>query len=166
MNSQKKHFTENLQRNKVQAFISDSSLHSNSQRAMKFNELVKLFEPIERTLHLSVTSICSLAEFYNENPELVTCVFSVYHLSRLLLHASMVPLLSGCSVGTPAERDSAQENNGAALQQAVSFVKLLQQVIANDLDITRLWPFIGYGAFVAGSVFVVKLFSMLPIHIY
>lgn len=78
----------------------------------------------------------------------------------------MVPLLSGCSVGTPAERDAAQENDGAALQQAVSFVKLLQQVIANDLDITRLWPLIGYGAFVTGSVFVVKLFSMFPIHIY
>ncbi|OCK82499.1 hypothetical protein K432DRAFT_433461 [Lepidopterella palustris CBS 459.81] len=140
---------------KVQAFISDSPIRSKSQRTNQLNRLVELFDPIERSIHLLLTDLCSRAEFYDESPELLTSVCSIYHLSRLLMHASMVPILSVCPAESPASRESVRKNTEMVLQQATGFAELLQQFVAKDLDMTRLWPFSGYGAFVAGSVFVV-----------
>jgi hypothetical protein len=48
------------------------------------------------------------------------------------------------------------KNVEMVLQQAIAFVELLQQLVAKDLDMARLWPFSGYSSFVAGSVFVVR----------
>ncbi|KAI9744383.1 MAG: hypothetical protein M1818_001912 [Claussenomyces sp. TS43310] len=140
---------------KVQAFISDSSMRSNSQRTNQLSKLVELFDPIERSIHLPLTDLCSRAEFYDESPELLTSVCSMYHLSRLLMHASMVPILSGYPVESPTSRESVQKNAEMVLQQATEFAELLQQFFAKDLDMTRLWPFSGYGAFVVGNVFMV-----------
>ncbi|KAI5868236.1 hypothetical protein GGS23DRAFT_544613 [Durotheca rogersii] len=146
----------------VQVFISESSRFSSTQRTTKLEKLVKLFEPIELSLHLPLTDICARAEFYDESSELLTSVCSVYYLSRLLMHASMVPMLSGCAEELLDSRESVRGNLDLALQHACRFAALLQQFVAEDLDITRLWPFIGYGAFVAGSVFMVYSNTVQP----
>ena len=72
------------------------------------------------------------------------------------MHASLVPILSGHPVDLPESRESVRKNAEIVLQQAKDFAALLRQFVAKDLDITRLWSFSGYGAFVAGSVFVVR----------
>jgi hypothetical protein len=128
----------------------------NSQRTPQLDKLVELFDPIERSIHLPLTDFCSRTKFYDKSPEILTSVCSMYYLSRLLMYASIVPILSGCPVESPASRESVRKNVEIVLQQAIAFVELLQQLVAKDLDMTRLWPFSGYTAFMAGSVFVVR----------
>lgn len=88
----------------------------------------------------------------------------MYHVSRLLMHASMVPAFSGYPVESEASRESVLKHVEMVLQQAVSFTKLLQQFVAKDLDMTRLWPFSGYGASVVGSVFLVRNLVIRTLH--
>jgi hypothetical protein len=128
---------------------------SNSRRANQLNKLIEFFDPIECSIQLPLRDLCSRAEFYDESPELLTSVCSMYYLSRLLMHASMVPILSGRPVESPAAGERVKKKVEMVLQQAIAFVELLQQLVSKDLDMTRLWPFSGYAAFVAGSVFVV-----------
>ena len=121
-----------------------------------FNALLKLLDPIERSIGLPLTDMCSQARHYDQDPELLVSVCSVYYLSRLLLHASMVPVLSGCPVESPSAMEFVRVNASIVLEQALAFEKLLEQLIAHDLDVTRLWHFSGYGAFVTGTVFIVS----------
>ena len=141
----------------MQAFISDSAMRTNSQRTYQFDELNKLFGPIERSIQLTLTDLCSQAQFYDESPELLTSICSMYYLSRLLLHISMVPILSDCTMEAPASSGSVRYNSGMVLQLATEFSELLRQFTVKDLDITKLWPFSGYGAFVVGNVFLVRI---------
>ncbi|KAF2685877.1 hypothetical protein K458DRAFT_442200 [Lentithecium fluviatile CBS 122367] len=140
---------------KVQTFISGSPTRSTSQRTSDLNRLGELLDPLERSMQLPLTDLCSRAKFYEESPELLASVCSMYHLSRLLMHASMVPILSGQPTQSAASKESVQKNTELVLQQAVAFAELLHQLIERDLDITRLWPLSGYGAFMVGHVFVV-----------
>jgi hypothetical protein len=48
-----------------------------------------------------------------------------------------------------------QENVKVVLQKATEYVKILQQFVTRDLDMTGLWSISGYGAFIVGSVFLV-----------
>ncbi|KAF2500912.1 hypothetical protein BU16DRAFT_185557 [Lophium mytilinum] len=139
---------------KVQAFISDSQMCSDLQRTNKLNRLVELFDPIKRSIGLPLTDICSRADFYDESPELLTSVCSMYYLSRLTLHAAMVPVLSDHPVESSTSKESVCKNAEIVFRQAIGFAELLQQFLAQDLDITKLWVVSGWGAFVAGSVFV------------
>ncbi|KAL9069590.1 MAG: hypothetical protein Q9157_006102 [Trypethelium eluteriae] len=143
---------------KVQAFISDSTMYSTAQRVDHLKKLIQLSDPIERSIHLPFTDLSSQAELFDETPELLTSVSSLYYLNRILMHASMVPILSGYPIEPPTSRELVQENAEMVLQHAIGFAGILQQFVERGLDMTRLWPFTGYGAFVVGSVFVaVKL---------
>ena len=128
------------------------------QRMNQFNKLAELFKPIERSLQLPLTDLVSRAEIYDESPELLTSVCSVYYLNRLSLHVSMVPILSG-STKSLAPAESVRENADIALKKAIEFSELLLQFVVNDLDITRLWPFSAYAAFMAGSILLVCIFN-------
>jgi hypothetical protein len=68
----------------------------------------------------------------------------------------MVPLFSGKHSHSSKSSESVQEHVAIVLQQAIAYAKLLQQFITRDLDITRLWPISGYGAYMVGNVFVVS----------
>jgi hypothetical protein len=71
------------------------------------------------------------------------------------MHASMVPILSGHPLQSTS-RESTQDHIKIVLQQANEYVKILQQFAKHDLDLTRLWPISGYGAFMVGDVLVVR----------
>ncbi|KAK8848567.1 fumarylacetoacetate hydrolase [Apiospora arundinis] len=98
------------------------------------------------------------ADSYRESPELVMSVCSVYYAISILLQASTVPILSGCTVGSSNCLPSPAGKPDMAFQQADEFSKLLGQFLATGLDITMLWPFVGYTAFVAGGV----LMTLVP----
>jgi hypothetical protein len=72
------------------------------------------------------------------------------------MHVAMVPTFSGYHVDSATSEDAVQENLVMAVQQAIAFAELLHQFVAKGLDMTRLWPFTGYAAFIAGSVVVVR----------
>ncbi|KAF2814558.1 uncharacterized protein BDZ99DRAFT_515346 [Mytilinidion resinicola] len=146
---------------KVQAFISDFSKRSDFQRSVEFYKLVELFDPIEHSIGLPLTDLCSRAEFYDESPELLASVCSMYYLSRLIMYASMVPILSRRPVESSVLRELVRKSADLVLQQAIKFAELLQLFVAQNLDMTRLSPISGYGAFVAGSVFLAFKSMML-----
>ncbi|KAL9087904.1 MAG: hypothetical protein Q9165_006466 [Trypethelium subeluteriae] len=140
---------------KVQAFIAGSTMCSTSQRVDKLTKLIQLSDPFERSIQLPLTDLCSHAESYGETPELLTSVSSLYYLNRILMHASMVPIFSGYPAELPSSRGLVQEHAEMVLRYATGFSRLLQQFVEKNLDMTRLWPFSGYGAYVIGSVFMV-----------
>ena len=129
------------------------------QKMNQFNKLAELFKPIERSLQLPLTDLVSRAEIYDESPELLISVCSLYYLNRLSLHISMVPILSGFNKSSAPE-ESVRKNADMALEEAIAFSELLQQFVTNDLDTTRLWPFSAYTAFMAGSVLLVRIFNL------
>jgi hypothetical protein len=146
----------NKRRTKVQAFKASNTSLSVLQRRNGIKAIEELFDPIERAMDMPITDLCSRAEAYEESPELLASICTMAHLSRLVLHASMVPLLSGTHTQSETSQESVQEHTRIVIQQAMAYVKLLQQFITCDLDITRLWPITGYGAFMIGNVFVVS----------
>jgi hypothetical protein len=77
----------------------------------------------------------------------------------------MISILSGCSAALTS-RESVLKNAEIVLQQAIGIAGLLQGLVVQDLDMTRLCPFSGHAAFVAGSVFLVryKSFTLEYLH--
>jgi hypothetical protein len=146
----------NKPRTKVQAFEASNASLSVLQRKNSIKALDNLFDPIERAMNMPIADLCSKAESYEESPELLASICTMAHLGRLLLHASMVPLLSGNHTQSASSQESVQGHTKIVIQQAMAYVKLLQQLITRDLDITRLWPISGYGAFMIGNIFVVS----------
>jgi hypothetical protein len=140
---------------KVQAFNASTCTLSVSQRNFDFEAIEKLFDPIECSMHIPITNLRSMAEAYDESPELLVSICTMAHLSRLFLHATMVPLLSGKHQNSTISQESVQRHTEMVVQQATAYVRLLKQFFALDLDITRLWPICGYGAFMVGNVFAV-----------
>ncbi|KAI9703034.1 MAG: hypothetical protein M1820_006025 [Bogoriella megaspora] len=139
---------------KVQAFISGSLALTEYERANQIDELEELSDTMERSMFLPTSDLISHAEKYDESPELLISACSLHYLSRILTHASMVPILGGRPVHSAALKQSVRENAKMALQQTIELAKQLHQFVKNHLDPTRLWPFTGYAAFVAGSVFM------------
>ncbi|KAH8201682.1 hypothetical protein TruAng_004120 [Truncatella angustata] len=139
---------------KVKAFICEPLNSSDPQRTVQLNKLTELLDREGRSLNLPLTKLQARAEVYEESPELLTSVTSVYYLSQMLLYASRVPMFSGRFAESADSRKSVQQNGEMTFQHATGFAELLKQFASEDLDITRLWPFVGYATFVAGSVFV------------
>jgi hypothetical protein len=127
-----------LQWVKVQAFISESPTCSIVQRKDDLPELDELFDPVKRSMHLPLADLCPSAKLYDESPDIVASVCSMSHLSRLLVHASMVPALSGRSYHPKASQESVRGHNTMVLRQAIEYVKLLLQFMESDLkDIVK-----------------------------
>lgn len=140
----------------MHVFIAEWRSLSCTQRTDRLQKLIRLLDSIESSLHLDPTQLHTQAEVYGESPELLTCVYSLYHLNRLLLHATVVPAISGCVTGSFLSPNSIRKHAETVLQQANALATLLQQFIAESLDVTRLWPLTGYGAFVASNIFMVS----------
>ena len=140
----------------MQAFISSSPALTEPERGSQIDELAKLSDTMERSMLLPTSDLISHAELYDESPELLTSTCSLHYLSRILTHASMVPILGGRPIHSPSLTQSVREHAEIALQQTVELAQHLRQFVKKHLDPTRLWPFTGYAAFVAGSVFMVR----------
>lgn len=117
---------------------------------------MELFDPIQCSLEMPPKDICARAVLYNESPELLASLCCMYHLCRLLVHASMVPSLSGCPLDPADAAEPIERHIEGALHQATAFVEIMQQFVDQSLDMTKLWHFTGYGAFVVGSLLVVR----------
>ncbi|KAI9697732.1 MAG: hypothetical protein M1820_007719 [Bogoriella megaspora] len=141
--------------NKVRAFVSDPSMRLSSQRTDEFRKLSSLFTPLEPVILLFTTDLHRQANIYDESPELLIAVCTVYRLLELLLHASMIPILSGCAAESPSSKELVRESAEYVLQQATHIALLLQNCVDHNLDMTKLWPLSGYGAFVSATVFLI-----------
>ena len=118
--------------------------------------LDELFESVETSMHLPVMDLSATAESYDESPELVVSFCSLYHLSRLIVPAFEVTVTEQRLLLLSNNVDTASAVcTKVVFYQAMSFTGLLQQMLAKNMDITRLWPFTGYAAFFVGHVFLV-----------
>jgi len=152
----------------VKEFISDLPTVLPAERISRFEKLVAHADLILYSSNLTITNLYSQAKFYDESPELLVSLYSAQLLSQLLLHASMASNLVKM-LPDPSETDAlAQRCSRMALEYASTFAKLSQLVLEQKLDITRLWPLTGYGAFVVGKVFAVRTSRhyepMMPFH--
>jgi hypothetical protein len=143
---------------KVQAFISNnntarSELHIRND----IDTLNELFVIVKGSMKISIADLRSRAEVFEESPELVASVCTMLHLSRLLMHASMIPILSGRPTQSSVPQRASSDHIKMVLHDADEYVKILQQIVKHNLDITRLWPISGYGSFMVGNVFLVRV---------
>jgi hypothetical protein len=141
---------------KVQAFTSDTTERSDLHLMNEISSLDELFATVEDSLQVPVTNLCARAKVYDESAELVASVCTMFHLSRLLMHASMVPMLSGRPNQSLCSPQTSLDHIKMVLQDAGEFVKILQQFEEHDLDLTRLWPMTGYGSFIVVNVLLVR----------
>ncbi|KAI9719362.1 MAG: hypothetical protein M1828_006263 [Chrysothrix sp. TS-e1954] len=139
---------------KVQALVPVPTKEANHERAAEMDRIAKLLDPIAHSLQLPLSMISSRADDYDESSELLVSVCSLYYLCRLILHALMVPVLSGGQTESHSSNQNIQSNVAEALTQASEFAELLRRFFAENLDVTRLAPFTGYAAFMMASISV------------
>jgi hypothetical protein len=125
-------------RTKTQAFIASKSTISEIQHKKDLEAIEQLLDRLESDLHIPIDNLCSRAEAYHDSPELLTSICTMVRLSRLLLHASIVPLLSGTTPNSSLSRVPMQEHVKLVLEQAVAYAQLLHEFVARDVDMTRL----------------------------
>lgn len=119
--------------------------------------LDELFDSVESSIHLPIVDVCASAESYEESPEFLVSVCSLYHLSRLLIPAFEVMVFERRVLLVDATETPSAVCTRVVHAQAMGLVALLKQVIDAGLDITRLWPFTGFAAFMTGHIILVSL---------
>ena len=77
---------------------------------------------------------------------------SIYYVCMIFLHASVVPVLSGSAASKGLSPLVTKLSATTALSNAFAFAKMAKEYLRTTPDFTKLPPFVGYCAFVAGSV--------------
>lgn len=79
-------------------------------------------------------------------------IHSIYYVCMIFLHASVVPVLSGSATNKGLSPLVTKLSATTALSNAFAFAKMAKEYLRMQPDFTKLPPFVGYCAFVAGSV--------------
>lgn len=79
-------------------------------------------------------------------------IHSIYYVCMIFLHASVVPVLSGSAANKGLSPLVTKLSATTALSNAFAFAKMAKEYLRTQPDFTKLPPFVGYCAFVAGSV--------------
>jgi hypothetical protein len=124
-----------------------------------FQQADESLRQVEQSMHFPVEELFAKAKFYDESPEFLICVCSVHVLSRIFAEASKNQIVPGSFSPVFGGPPGLQHNSEGmvVLEQSLKFTELLQQLLANGLDVTRLWHVTGYVAFIAARVFLVRI---------
>lgn len=142
-------------RAKVQLFA--RSCPKNISRS-KLGEMLALAERAKTTYETATGPSYQSAWRRGEDTSdlrLLQVVDAIYHLGQMTLHSKAVPFFSGSSAAessVPAEMSRNSANQ--MLSHADSYVKLLKPSLARTQDATCVCPLVGFGAFVAATVFL------------
>jgi hypothetical protein len=124
-----------------------------------FQQADESLRQVEQSMHFPVKDFFAKANYYDESPEFLVCVCSIHYLSRIFAEAcknQIVPdSISPIFGGTPGLPHSPEGT--VVLDQSLKFTELLQQLLANGLDVTKLWHVTGYAAFIVARVFLVRI---------
>lgn len=82
---------------------------------------------------------------------------SIYHLCLIFLHSSMVQAFSGDQDSMDIPPSLSDSCARSVSQHAVAFTELARKYLATIPDFSKVPCFVGYSAFVAGSVHVVRM---------
>lgn len=80
---------------------------------------------------------------------------SIYYLCNIFLHASAVPGLSGSSGASDIPHNFMEFCATIALTNANNFSKMAKTYLERSPDLAKIPPFVGYCAFISGSVHAV-----------
>lgn len=118
-----------------------------------------MLRDVEKTVQFPTGELFAKAKSYEESPEFLVCVCSLHCLSSIFAQALRGKTSPVSISRTPLSRPLAECGPELydMIEQAQRFTELLQHLIANDLDITRLWHVAGFTAFIAARVFLVRL---------
>lgn len=151
-------------RTKIRSWIGHSRYLPQPERLEKLVTLDKLLESLELSAYVPIVDLSASAESCGESPEVLLSLCSIYRLSRLLIPAFEVIVIEGRSLLVLESTDALSSAcTRVVFDQAMSYTRLLQQLFASDLDVTRLWPFTGLASFFVGHILLV--FSPLQAHL-
>lgn len=87
--------------------------------------------------------------------EHVLLCHTIYHICQIVLHSTIVPVFSGRPADVSMPRELVQMSAESVIKNATSLGLILHQHLSLHTDPTKISPFVGYAAFVCGSVFVI-----------
>jgi hypothetical protein len=93
-------------------------------------------------------------EASSENKPMLLFFHALYHISQITLHSMIIPLFSGTHIEPTVEPDTVKANAEVVTHHAEMFEQLLAPYLYGKGDVTQLAPFVGYGAFIIGIVFL------------
>lgn len=79
-------------------------------------------------------------------------ILSIYHLSMIFLHSSMVPALSLSTAGKAIPPTVIKISSKTATTHAERFAKMTREYLKTTPEIAKIPSFVGYCAFVTGMV--------------
>ena len=82
---------------------------------------------------------------------------SVYHLCFICLHSSMVPAFSGGENNMDISPTLSDSCARSVLEHAVAFTEMSKRYLATVPDFSKIPAFLGYAAFIAGSVHAIRM---------
>ncbi|OGM44855.1 hypothetical protein ABOM_006113 [Aspergillus bombycis] len=139
---------------KVQLLVRDwtsSSITQNLDSLQRLSQLARSIFEDEMSIRGLATS---RSDQGTENTPLVLFISALYHQCQITLHSIIVPLFSGTHHGPTIDPEVVKQSAETVTQHAELFEALLSPYIYGQGDVTLLPPFVGYGAFIIGAVFL------------
>ncbi|KAL5450969.1 hypothetical protein PMIN07_008719 [Paraphaeosphaeria minitans] len=118
----------------------------------EFDQVDESLDEIEPSVQFLVQDIFAKAKSYDESPEFLVCVCSVFYLSRAFVDVFKAVNLDPDTRTLGATPASQLSTGKRAIEESLRFIQLLQQLLETGQDITRLWHVAGYAAFIAAQI--------------
>ncbi|OAF99066.1 uncharacterized protein CC84DRAFT_1210508 [Paraphaeosphaeria sporulosa] len=123
-----------------------------SQAMQEIERIEKCLNQVEPYMQFPVGDIFAKAKSYDESPEFLVCVCSVYYISRIFLESHKMLVQSTRLQSLGAGPEFYVDAIGRIIAESMQFIRLLKQLLDNGQDITRLWHVTGYTAFIVGRI--------------
>ncbi|KAE8319391.1 hypothetical protein BDV41DRAFT_519887 [Aspergillus transmontanensis] len=145
---------------KVQLLVRDWASSSNARNLDSLQRLSHLARSIYEYEMSSGDLATSRSDRGMENTPMVLFITALYHQCQITLHSMIVPLFSGTHRGPTIDPEIVKQSAETVTQHAELFEALLAPYMYGKGDITLLPPFVGYGAFITGVVFLATEVSL------
>jgi hypothetical protein len=138
------HFVFSMQRNR------DTSCDPTSKIYLLDEKLEGLHDRMDDSIRYDPSGVRA-----STNPVISSRIFSLnylYHLCLCYLHSAVVPMLS-CGMHIPnLSRKTLQLAAEQARRHSSIMVEMTEKFLVRKGDITKLWPIVGYGAYVCAAI--------------
>ncbi|KAB8227374.1 uncharacterized protein BDW43DRAFT_247250 [Aspergillus alliaceus] len=137
---------------KVQLMVRDCASSSIAQHLDSLQRLSRLATSVFDTTIANGDPENSRSVHGVESTPLVLFIKALYHQCQITLHSMVVPLFSGLRCEPTIDSETVKQSAEIVIEQVGMFEALLAPYMYGKGDATLLPPFVGYGAFITGSV--------------
>lgn len=127
-----------------------------SQGMQEIKRVEEALDKLEPSMQFPIGDIFTRAKSYEESPEFLTCVCSVYFLSRIFVESHKMMINNSAAQSSGAGPRFRANAILRIVAESLQFIRLLEQLLDNGQDITKLWYVTGYTAFVVARVVLVR----------